>query len=148
MTPRRRSGVAVLIAVGILWGALGCSNDDGAVGAPASDGPVCDAMVTIADVWRTRAPERVLGNPPVLSDFAAGLEGALSDAVDVMATEAPPAVVTALEEVEAAVAEIYADALAYAGGDMERFPTQDAAQRNALATVETWARSQCPDTEW
>ena len=143
--PLRLMPVAML-CVGVLTLA-GCGGGTEVASPPTSD-PVCDAMVEVAGVWTTQAPERLLGEEAALGAFAAGLQGGFDRAIAALIDNAPANIDTDLETVQDALTQIYVDALAFAAGDSTAVPAQTDTQRAALGRVDDWARQRCPDTRW
>lgn len=146
VSPSLRVAMMAAVAVVVLavTGCGGSSDEQQAAPVPA----MCSAMDEALAVWSTSAPERVLGDPEELADFAGALQVTFNDALTTVAAEAPPDVDADIAVLRMSLADLYATAIRYVAGDMEAVPVQSPEALDALGRLKDWARPQCPGASW
>lgn len=135
---------AAAVVVLAITGCVGSSDEQQAAPVP----PMCSAMDEALAVWSTSAPERVLGDPDELADFAGALKVTFNDALTTVAAVAPPDVDADIAVLRMSLADLYATAIRYVAGDMEAVPVQTPEALDALGRLKDWARPQCPGASW
>ena len=140
--------LVALVAVVAGVGGAACSgggDDTGDTGTAAALAPECEVVDGVVAVWRTQAPDNVVGNAAALGELAASLVGDL-DAALVRLGElgAPAALRDDVSTVRQGIDEYYREAVAYVAGEPGAVPTQvDPVATEAFAGVLAWSEENC-----
>jgi len=142
------AGVVVLALVVAGIGGAGCSGTGDGTGdtqTPAALAPECEVVDGVVEVWRTRAPDNVVGNATALGELAASLVADLDTAlVRLGELGAPAALRDDVETVRQGIDEYYGEAVSYVAGEPGAVPTQvDPVATEAFAGVLAWSGENC-----